>query len=235
MQIEIAKMNKDEFIQFAHIPKCGGASFRKGLKEAYLDEVYIFNMNPIPFCNRGKFWRIYEKLKRKICKKHYYEIYEKYKIIYGHFCFDEIYAPPSSIVRRGAFFRDPIEWVGSYHLYMHQKHPRYIPVSTVKMIQNMGLQMGFKKYLGKHSVEDLDFVGITENYENSLKLFEKIFSKKIAYYQINQTKSSPNSYREKFQNEGLLSDIEALMAENLEIYDRALKRYDRLNSDYADT
>lgn len=158
--------------------------------------------------------------------------FQNYKIVYGHYCFDDIYVPSFITARRGAFFRDPVEWVGSFYFYIYEKYPGEIPRNPLTLIRKLDLSEGFCKYLGKYCVEDLDFVGLIENYQASLKLYEKIFQKKIPHFHENKTNNSPKTYREYFRNEGNLAEIEALMGKNMVIYEQALRKHKQLLAEH---
>lgn len=225
-----------EQIHFCHIPKCGGKSFKKGLEAAYGDDVLMWYVNPL----RHRPWGIIDlrlwRTKRFFFPKRYLL---DAPVVYGHFCFDDIVSPPNSVVKRGAFFRDPVEWFGSYYFYHRHKYPGEFRKDPMAVIRKMDLSNGFKKYLGSVAIESLDFVGITERYQTSLDLYEKIFSKKIPYLFDNKTKNNPaeeargGNYRDYFGTEGVLDKIEEAMQKNQEIYQAAVTRYDNLVKIYG--
>jgi hypothetical protein len=153
------------------------------------------------------------------------------KIVYGHFCFDDLPLPRHRKIKRGAFFRDPVEWVGSYYYYNRQKHPSRISGDILNAVRDIGLSSGFRRFLGSVEVEDLDFVGLQENYEGGLLLFEKIFGVSVRYRFKNPSPvpiSNNGTYRGHFLKEGILGDIETAMSENMAIYSRAVERHNFL-------
>lgn len=213
-------------ILMVHIPKCGGSSFRKGLKAAYGNTLQRYENNPLE-----SFWRTPFKRKLRMAKRYLsgVTVKEHSEIIYGHYCFDNLSKINfTTEVTRGAFFRDPVEWVGSLLVYRQGKHPEFMLGDPLRDIARIGLHHGFKKFLGEVRVTDLDFVGIKEDYDNSLKLFQNIFGKTIPRFEKNKTTGAPKSYRDYFLQQGILSDVEELMSENITIYKLALERYQSL-------
>ena len=224
-------VTNQEIIHFAHVPKCGGQSFKKGLHDAYGDEVYFFYLIPMPIF----FWRKVHLFLWRIRNRFVaHKVPSGTKIIYGHFCFDDLPVPESTEIRRGAFFRDPVEWLGSYYFYARAKYPEQFHAGPLDAIRAIGLSAGFRKYLGSINVRDLDFVGLQEEYSTSLALYEKIFGRRIPQVFKNETSSKPQgsgpngTYREYFKKEGLLDQIEEAMKDNMEIYKSAVTQYNLL-------
>ena len=128
------------------MPKCGGRAFKDGLKKAYGDRLYNFHMNPIPMFASKKLQLQSRKIKRQILK---YKIPDDTEIVYGHYCFNDIskYTKKSNQADKiflGCFFREPIEWVGSYCFYMKNKYPNQYPASHLDAIKKANLADGFK-------------------------------------------------------------------------------------------
>jgi len=218
----------EEIIFFVHMPKCGGKSFRKGLEAAYGDSMRVFNLNPISH----KPWsRLRYQGLRLRSKALLNSIPNDVKLIYGHFCFDDVPIGATKTVRRGAFFRDPIEWVGSYFFYLRDKRGTRIPKHPLELARQFNLAQGFKKFLGAIEVESLDFVGLAESYEKSLELFSSLYSVSIPSVRVNVTRNAPGpegengKYRQYFRREGFLDELEGLMKNNIAIYHAAKRRH----------
>jgi hypothetical protein len=205
-----------------HINKCGGKSFRAGLESSYGDAVQIYYNNPIKKLRMGPVRRYLDSFIRKFRGV---KIKVGCEVVYGHYCLDEFSHITDPATQRGAFFRDPVEWVGSFLFYNKTKHPELLQGKHLQDIKNCNLKYGFASYLGSVPVADLDFVGITEDYDNSLKLFQKVFGKEISAFQRNVTDNSPGSYREFFAEQGILAEVEELMSDNMTIYKQAVERY----------
>jgi hypothetical protein len=213
-------------ILMVHIPKSGGQSLRDGLESIYEDGLLLHYNNPIKLSWDKRFRYELNKIVRSI--RGPIPLTGK-EIIFGHYCFDDFKGIDESMtVKRGAFFRDPVEWAGSFLLYVRWKHPICNSDHLIKELKKYRLHQGFSLYLGSIHVNDLDFVGITEDYSNSIRLFNEIFGKQIQEAHINKTVNAPKSYRDYFAEEGVLSEVENLMAENIDIYQQALQRYQKL-------
>jgi len=213
-------------ILMVHLPKSGGKSLREGLESVYGNGLQLHYNNPIKLSwgkrFRYEFNQIIHVIRGPVSMANR-------KIIFGHYCFDDFKSIGGKVpVQRGAFFRDPIEWAGSYLLYIRWKYPKRNSGHLIKELKKYRLHRGFSLYLGSIHVNDLDFVGITEDYGNSIKLFSEIFGKQIQEAHINKTVNAPKSYRDYFAEEGVLSEVENLMAENIDIYQQALQRYQEL-------
>ena len=223
--------NQDEIIYFSHMPKCGGQSFKVGLEEAYGEAVQFNYLIPIPILKKKMAHLMYWRVKNRFKK---INIPNNKQIVYGHICFDDLPKNTGKYIRYGIFFRDPIEWFGSYYFYANKKYPKQFACGPMDVILKYRLDNAFRLHLGEVQVKDLSFVGLQENYSESLLLFEKIFGKAIPAIQKNktdfnaQTDNLKQKYREYFKSEGLLPDIIEAMEKNTTIYNEAIRRYQEL-------
>ena len=208
-------------IFFVHIPKCGGKSFRKGLEQAYGDDLLLYYNNPLKdhvTPKTGIFKTVHNLcFDLKNAKK---------KIVYGHYSLDEFL--PLNNKSAGAFFRDPVEWVGSLLLYRQKKHRRDVSSDLLTEIREGDLEKGYDQFLGTYRPAQLDYVGLVEEYERSLRLFEKVFGQKIEYFHANKTEGAPKPYRDNFDESGILEEVTNLMLDNQSIYDEAKERFEAL-------
>ena len=155
----------------------------------------------------------------------------KRKILYGHFCLDNLPKPSGRSISLGAFFRDPVDWFGSYFFYIRRKYPSEIPDDPIWLNNKLKLHKGFRAYLGSYEIADLKFVGITEDFGKSLDLFSKVFDKNVPQHLSNVTRGKPKSYQAFFEDRGI--DVDDLMADNNAIYRTAVKRYRDLCEEFS--
>ena len=211
------------------MPKCGGKSFRRGLENAYGDNICLFNLTPL----RSTFWEklLYKALQiKKFIKP--YNFINDYDIIYGHYCFDFLYSSSKRPIKRAAFFRDPVEWLGSFYFYHKKKFKeKFNKIDIIKFTKSHGLTKGYRNHLGSFPVKSLDFVGITEKYQESLKLYKKKFGVSIEHYHVNKTDIIPMSYKEYFIEQGVYEQVVHLMKDNIEIYNEALDHFSKLQNE----
>jgi hypothetical protein len=205
-----------------HINKCGGKSFRESLASSYGDALQLYYNNPIKKLRMKPVPRYLDSFVRRLRGV---KIKGGCEVIYGHYCLDEFAHIADPATKRGAFFRDPVEWVGSFLLYNQKKHPDLLLGNHVDDIKTLNLKYGFSSFLGSVPVTDLNFVGITEDYDNSLELFQKIFGREIPAFEKNVTSNAPRSYRDYFADQGILREVEELMSDNMVIYRMAVERY----------
>lgn len=210
-------------ILFLHIPKCGGKSLREGLKQAYGDGLQLYYNNPLkkPSYKQSAFFYFLKNLIKPVPVSG--------EIVYGHYSFNDFRKTiPDPDVRLASFFREPVEWVGSYLFYMAQKKPGSVTGDHLKDIKALGLDKAFSCFLGNVLPQRLDFVGLVENYDTSLELYKEMFGVSFAQKHINKTTDAPESYEEFFAEQGILSDVRDLMAANIKIYEQAQERFSEL-------
>ena len=110
-----------------------------------------------------------------------------------------------------------------------KKHPdEYSNVTLMEYAGRKDVVNIFKLYLGLTKIDNLDYIGMQHNYEMSIKLFEKIFNKKLPIYQINYTQNKPHDYKEYLKHEGIYESIVKLMKKNITIYEKAEIRFKHL-------
>jgi hypothetical protein len=72
----------------------------------------------------------------------------------------------------GAFFRDPIDRTMSHYFYTERMH--IDPVEFAAQVASF-----YHRCLGEVAVEDLAYVGITEEFDLSCQLFTAVFGRKL--------------------------------------------------------
>jgi len=218
-------MTDSDIILFPHMPKCGGQSFRAGVRDAFGDSAHFVNLIPMPVLTSKKIHLFLWRIRNRFLPM---DIPSNAKIVYGHICFDDLPSFKDRRVLRGTFFRDPVEWAGSYYFYSKRKYPKHFSGDIVHIIRKVGMDTAFKRYLGSVNVDDLDFVGLQEDYDSSLDLFERIFGIKIPLYYKNQNPlraTTITQYRRHFFELGVLDAVEDAMRGNQSIYERAVRRH----------
>lgn len=229
--MENRNKNNKEIIHFSHIPKCGGSSFRTGLKEAYKERLCLYYTNPLRYTYYDKLLYKFHSTINLFKPKYFVNDYD---IVYGHFCFNGIYTSKERPVKRGVFFRDPIEWIGSLYFYTLKKYKKNFigKGNIIEFIIHNELQKGYQKHLGSFTIDDVHYIGITEYFEESLILFKKLFGVNIRSHYENKTNFIEENYKSYFIKENLYVEIENLMTDNQTIYDKALNRFNELKDKY---
>ena len=227
MRSSIAKFFRSKTITifFCHIPKCGGSSFRHSLTDYYQDNASYYYFNPLRH-------RLSERLKFSLSKikRNYFRKNAEFRtaeIVYGHFSFDDV-VPRNTDISLGLFLREPIDWLGSYLHYHWNKYPGEFSQDPLKVIKKMNLNEVYSIYLGRYNITDIDFVGITEHYSQSIDNFNFLFDSKIRLFYVNKTTNRPKNYKQYFEASGILGEVEKLMETNKSIYDIGVKKFHAL-------
>jgi Sulfotransferase family len=144
-----------------HIPKCAGTSFRHALEEAYGSGLWLnygddYSFDAVPPCT--------ECIHGHIPGNAYKEIFPRHQTI--------------------TMVRNPVQRVVSnYYHFLHSPDSRH-PASIKLHAEHLSLRefaeiecMRNKatRYVAGRKPEDFDFVGITEEFEESVLLFAKLF------------------------------------------------------------
>jgi hypothetical protein len=161
-----------------HIPKTGGLSF-KTLLMAHFGDRLLLDYHDHPMNKNGAVRNIIAILLMFNTKN----IAQKYDCVHGHFL-----PVKYRLLRKKSFviwLRDPASRLASR--YYHWKRKINQDGSTkVGFIKNINIsfeefctfkrhQNLYAKYLWGVKLDRFDFVGITENYENSIEVFRRMF------------------------------------------------------------
>lgn len=163
-----------------HLRKCAGTTFRKQLVNAYRNRVLFDYGDEI-----GSSWPS-SLLKRKNSKKRLLtssrSLESRFDIIHGHFYkskYDAIKGDKKYIT----FLRHPVQRVLSNYWYLKRNFNRTNPDSLIVNKLGFSLEEYIRdhdtcnlqaQYLESTDLEDLDFVGIVEQYDRSIQTLSSI-------------------------------------------------------------
>ena len=197
-----------------HIPKTGGSSLKKSLQDACSNRLYLDYKNNSKNLTSSKFFT--KRIIIFLNKKH---ILKSYDVIYGHFnptVYEWLQLPT------GLFFRDPIKRVHSHYNYLINTEKVHKNTSFIEFAAQERMKNLYNFYLGKKTIKDLDYIGITERYDDSLLLLEKMFNIKC------------EEHKERIGNYNKFETYDNLRSEknNMAIYNEALVKFDQLCEKY---
>lgn len=187
------KPSEGEQFFFMHIPKTGGTTFRKMLTNYFhQDSYYPSHVDLIN--NNGKYFS-----QKDLIENH--SSFLKKSLLIGHYNMDLVpYLNPN--VKIIAFFRNPLDRLLSHvnHLIKHDlklkgKDPNYIIKNRIGSLSNvLSRSMGFKPKSNNFnivlkSIKKLDFIGIMENYDESLKDINRKYNWDLKYEVIENASS----------------------------------------------
>lgn len=163
--------NLPEFI-FLHIMKTGGTSFRKNFLDLVYKDNYIydktFKLNEEQKRNLS-LWMRKNPLVLNFDQTIYPENYRTYKVIYGHFLISKYEHLNRPII---TFLRDPVErvisqyyWQRSIGLFKRTNLKKYAKIYSNHM-----------SFILNDNIDMIDFIGITEFMQESLKKFSSYFN-----------------------------------------------------------
>lgn len=165
-----------------HIRKSGGSSFRQELKDYYGDKLLLDYGDEI---GSSVLSSKYKRLKSKVMLFQNRQIISKqYDIVHGHFFADK-YDLLDINLQLVTFLRNPIQRVLSNYYYLkrnpYRKHPDAEPIHRKKLsleeyIMHKDARNLQAQFLNGKKLSDFTFIGITERYEESIKLFNRVFS-----------------------------------------------------------
>jgi len=190
---------------FVHVPKSAGTSFRKMLHSIFtMNEVYPTNAEIKKASNPYVNVKMLKGLKPNRIKKT--------KLFHGHmphFCVKHLNYP----IKKLTFLRDPVQRTISnlYHLQRHNKKYKESTLNEILKKEPLRFNNRQTRYflnsefnlrrLDQHhldvalfNLEKMDFLGITERYDESIELLSKTFNwtfEKIE--KLNQNKAKKKS------------------------------------------
>lgn len=220
-----------------HVPKTAGTSFRNSLVKTF-GERLLLDYSTQPSSRYLTHRASYLKHKYGFLWKGR-KIVSRYEVIHGHFpadMFDFLPGPKQFCM----FMRQPVDRLVSHYLFWKRDGSKFPGNSALDSFIRNRLTLDqfaalpeminfYSTFLGAMKIEQFDFVGLMEEYNTSLCLFEKIFGIKLDENWDNVTSRE--------QKKDILSNTEVArllppQARNQEIYDQARRRFDLLCSQY---
>lgn len=215
-----------------HVPHTAGTSFRMLLREFYGERLFLDYGDWVGYNTRGSMRRR-ERRSIEISKKKN-ELLRDFNAIHGHFTADK-YRRILAQASFAAFFRDPFQQTVSdfecMKRYPNIRHPALkvfhdLKPDIVEYIRCPIFQTSQMEFLGSLSLSDLEFVGLTEEFEISVELFNRTFGAKLsATYQANV---NPNGNGRPYPiDHDLRKEIARYRSSDVELYERAKERFSR--------
>ncbi len=179
---KIAAHPNEKLIISVHIPKTGGTTFVEVLRKCAEEVLYLdYGLEPLAptaLFRRGKLITVpFESIINDL------ELFPGRSVIHGHFPAKK-YSDPFPNAVYVTWLRDPVERVLSNYLYWQRSDipgdRRWEQVTAQNMSLEQYAQLDFARdlqeaFLSPLTVEEFDFIGITEEYDRSLELFRRLF------------------------------------------------------------
>lgn len=207
---------------FSHMPKTGGSSIRHALHSNKSLEVNECYASPLKV-GGSKLKQFRNKI---ACRK----IASKGGVLYGHFSLGDV--PTKRLANAGTimFFREPIDWLGSYIYYYERKHNMEV-INISEFIRTHRLDQSYKLFLGPVKVTDLGFVGIYERYDSSIMELSRYMNADLQVEFQNVTERPSLPYRDLLSSRFDFNIIVNAMERNFAIYREVLLCFEKNNSD----
>jgi hypothetical protein len=212
-------MRMIDFI-FSHMPKTGGSSIRYSLHSNKSLEVNECYASPLKV--RGR--KLKEIRNKIVCRK----IASKGGVMYGHFSLGDLPAASLANAKTIMFFREPIDWLGSYIYYYERKHNTEI-VRISEFIRSYRLDQCYSLFLGPLGVADLGFTGIYEQYDSSIAELSHYMNADLQVDLQNVTQRPSLPYRDLLSSRFDFDIITKAMERNFAIYHEALVCFEKKN------
>lgn len=207
---------------FFHIPKTAGQSFRKAALEYYGEENSLLLYGEDSKTTTKSINQIYYKQKHTSQDEMYNlidKLIQKESIKFYSSHASSTFLPSFDIANAAVFVRDPVERIVSHYNYaMHKGHFQGTFEAFIEdpMYQNMQSSLLFNIDINK-----IGFVGLTEEYPLSLKLFNKTFNVSFKEYKKNKMPFFRKRTKKQKLDTLVLAKIKSLNKEDFELYEKA--------------
>jgi hypothetical protein len=228
-------------IIFVHMLKAGGTSFRTILEERYGARL-LRDYDDIPMSNRPE--HHVQRAERLAWVREHAGSLDA-DIVFGHFVMDK-YRGLRPDLRFGTMFRDPAARIVSHYFHYlrniggARNEILEQGISLVEFARLPKYRDMYQYLLGAMAVTDLDYVGITEDFEASVDLFFRIFPAPRMRLPVGDSGSMflnrASEYRdavEYLRQHRILQEVVAAQRINYEIYNEAKARFAMLRNEYG--
>lgn len=208
----------DDTLLFIHIPKTAGSSFRKAAEAYFGSQNTFYDYGPKAKETHPDILKYeYQKKDRFLAGK---AILQKARLLSGHIPYGK-YAPfihPKNII---TFVRSPEQQIRS-HFEHYVRHHGY-KESFQFFIQEKRFSNLQSRNLQGINPEAIGFIGLTEQYDSSVTLINKLFDLNLKTLNVNQNQQKKASaYTFEKSDLALIHKHNSL---DFELYEYALKRF----------
>ena len=217
-----------------HIPKTAGWSFRTGLLSAFGERLLLdYSDRPLDGTPSARWRRLRARL--AFSKTGVERFVANYDAVHGHFMAPK-YSPLGDRGALCAFFRDPADRAMSQISWWRRnpdpENAMWRKLDAKKMTAAQLAAMPRQRriyalFTGNIPLERFAFIGITEEYETSLRLFNRMFGVNVMHRKVNVGDRTEVDKRER-------EAIVSAQRENYLIYERARRIFDVLCHRYLD-
>lgn len=220
-----------DWYYFLHIPKTAGTSFRFSLYTYFSPNIVYPNTVEYYLKNKSKYisWNEFVKTKS-------HEFPDTMKLLIGHFGLNPLDYYQHNLPKSLCFFRDPLKRVMSTIVYHQQKNRRFANMTIEEILdkqltreaalQSIHLGYDLQKDNWQQVIANLsklEFVGISEHFEQSIKLCNRTFN-----WHLKPVKPrNVGSYTPSMFSDEQISRIKEITKTDRRLYDRAIEIFDR--------
>ena len=216
-----------------HMPKSAGTSFMKSLEEVYGDHLLKDYDTPL---RKAAYERNLSALRGSM------EIADKglpgIECVHGHFLpVKYLLYKERNPVRFITWLRDPVDRMISHYYYWKERYKPGISdlfidkdATLEEFCLHPHFQNLYSQFLWAFPLENFEFIGITEHYDDDFSYFsQKYLSKTLPAKKMNVRRSENRDISKYSIDSELLAKIEAFHSKDIELYQRALaKREERV-------
>ncbi len=224
--LELKQMNKQ--LLFIHIPKTAGTSFRQAAEKYFGKEHTFYDYTPNSVETSSQ---IINKIYNAKDPYAFYALLQNHphSFLSGHFPvvkYTALYETQNVV----SFVRDPVSQVISHfnHFKTHSNYKNTIEEFILEpRFQNIQSRMLANKPLSLYG-----FLGITERYEESIELFNTIYSTEIEVIHTNKKHKEAMNVGEL--DDELIGKIKKVNAKDIAFYESVCKQFEIRKSLYKD-